>query len=80
MSVTEAASNTLIWEHGYVYCHRETKKKNVPFATHVKYSREASSLKAYKVEPGWCLLQEELEDAATRLGEAMAADLKAAGF
>jgi hypothetical protein len=80
LSVTEAASSAVLWEHGYLYCSREVKKKKVPFATLVVYDRATQSLKVYKDEPGLRLLHEELEDAATRLSDEMATHLKAAGF
>jgi len=80
LSITEAASNTVIWEHGYVYCHAGLKRKKVPFATFVKNADKASSLKTYQGQPGRQQVQEQLEETATRLSAEMAADLKAAGF
>jgi hypothetical protein len=80
LSVTEVGSDAVLWEHGYVYCHSALKRKNVPFATLVKNADKASPLKTYKGQPGRNRVQEQLEDAATRLGDEIAAHFKAAGF
>jgi hypothetical protein len=80
LSVTEAASNTVIWEHGYVYCNKDLKRKSVPFATFVQNAERESSLKAYKGRPGRERVRDELEDAGCRLSEEMVAHFKAAGF
>jgi hypothetical protein len=80
LSVMETASSTVIWEHGYVYCNKDLKREIVPFATFVKTADKASSLKAYKGQPGRQRVQKELEEAARRLSAKMADHFKAAGF
>ena len=80
LSVAEAASNTVIWEHGYVCGSKGLSRELVPFATMIRISDQASPLHAYKGQPGQQRMQRELEEAAARLSATLTDRFKAAGF
>jgi hypothetical protein len=80
LAVTETASNTLIWERGYVYCGKGLVREFVPFATIIMSADKTSPLSKYKGQPGRQRMRKELEEAAARLGAAIADCFKAAGF
>jgi len=80
LSVIDPVSHQVIWEHGYLYANLSGSPGQSSYVTVVSSRQKSYSLGAYKGAAGEKLLQQKLEAADRRLSEAMAADLKAAGF
>gem|GEM_PF-3646587 len=80
LSLVDPDSHQVIWEHGYMYGDAEHRRGAPPFITFVLGSQKPRSLGAYKGAAGMNLIRQRLEAADKRLSDAMAADLKDAGF